>query len=100
MINCRAQVDEIASKHSISNLRPMRTTLEIDDDVYTAVRELSAHSKISIGAAVSGLLRQALFGATLGIPDSAAVTGFRPFPARGAVVSNQMLDQLRESDGA
>lgn len=77
----------------------MRTTLEIDDDVLIAAKELSVRSKISIGAAVSKLLRQALLGPPPAVSTSVPATGFRPFPARSVVVSNLMIDQLRESEG-
>ena len=45
----------------------MRTTLDIDDDVLQAAKEV--------------------------------FLGFRPFTHRGAIVTNEMIDRLREEDG-
>jgi hypothetical protein len=38
----------------------MRTTLEIDDDVMTAARELAAEGRRSLGAVISELARRGL----------------------------------------
>lgn len=38
----------------------MRTTLELDDDVISAARELAAMSSRSLGATVSDLMRKGL----------------------------------------
>jgi hypothetical protein len=35
----------------------MRTTLDIDDDVLTAARELAARERVSLGQAISSLAR-------------------------------------------
>lgn len=43
----------------------MRTTLELDDDVLAAARELAAESGRSLGAAVSDLLRRGLMPAAV-----------------------------------
>ena len=40
----------------------MRTTLNIDDDLLLAVREIARRETKSVGGAVSDLLRQALAG--------------------------------------
>jgi hypothetical protein len=40
----------------------MRTTLDIDDDVLIAAKELSAMRKTSVGQVISDLARQALVG--------------------------------------
>jgi hypothetical protein len=38
----------------------MRTTLEIDDDVVAAARELAAHQRRSLGSVISELARRGL----------------------------------------
>jgi hypothetical protein len=38
----------------------MRTTLDLDDDVLSAARELAANERRSLGAVVSGLARRGL----------------------------------------
>ena len=80
----------------------MCTTLDIDDEVLAAARELARRQGASAGQMVSRLLRAALNGsASLELPaaESPSVAGFRPFPARsGKVVSNDQIDQLRGMD--
>ena len=82
----------------------MRTTLDIEDDVLAAARELARRQGTTAGQMVSRLLRAALSGAAstgqvaAGAPPS--VAGFRPFQARaGVVVTNEQIDQLRDEAG-
>ena len=82
----------------------MRTTLDIEDDVLAAARELARRQGTTAGQVVSRLLRAALSGAAstgqaaAGAPPS--VAGFRPFQARaGVVVINEQIDQLRDEAG-
>lgn len=80
----------------------MRTTLDIDDDVLDAAKELSRRKKLSTGKVVSQLLRQALAGGAAGLAGQAppgAVAGFRPFAPRGAVVSDDLVNTLRDTEG-
>lgn len=79
----------------------MRTTIDIDDDLLAASKELARHEGTTAGAVVSRLLRQALTarGAAEGEPRY-AVPGFRPFAAKpGAVVTNDTLNRLRDEEG-
>ena len=80
----------------------MRTTMDIDDDVLDAAKELSRRQKVSAGKVVSQLLRQALSGQDSGSAASAGaatVGGFRPFTARGVVVSDDLVNALRDAEG-
>lgn len=82
----------------------MRTTLDIDDDLLFAVKEVARRESKSAGAVVSGLLRKSLAGVEPDAPEvqpkeSLAEFGFRPFPKRGGVVSNELIDRLREEAG-
>lgn len=82
----------------------MRTTLNIDDDLLIAVKEVARRESKSAGAVVSGLLRQGLAGndggkAMAQAPERAAEFGFRPFPKRGGIVTNALIDRLREEVG-
>ena len=78
----------------------MRTTLNIDDDVLIAVKELARRESRSLGDVVSSLLRQSL---TRRVTDDSAHReqeaefGFRPFPKRGGIVTNELIDRLREA---
>jgi len=77
----------------------MRTTLDIDDDVLRAAKELARREKKTAGAVISELTRRALTApdpATARAPK--AVHGFRPFPKRGGIVTNAQIDKLREED--
>jgi hypothetical protein len=78
----------------------MRTTLDIADDVLLAIKEAARRQKRSAGDVLSDLARDAL---THRIRDSEirepdGFYGFEPVPHRGAAVSNELIDRLREED--
>lgn len=81
----------------------MRTTLDIEDDVLAAVRDLARRQGLSVGPMVSRLLRAALLADAVAAPSSrpsATVAGFRAFVApAGSVVSDEQIDQLRDAAG-
>ena len=85
----------------------MRTTLNIDDDLLLAVKEIAKRESRSVGGAVSDLLRKAIAGDEpygQGIAETqaafgAASFGFKPFPPRGGIVTNELIDRLREESG-
>jgi hypothetical protein len=80
----------------------MRTTLDIDDDLLLAAKEIARRERSTAGRVVSRLLRRSLTGADPAAPRArrAAVAGFAPFPARaGVVVTNEQVDRLREAEG-
>ena len=76
----------------------MRTTLDIDDDVLRAAKELARREKKTAGAVISELTRRALIAPLPTIRQPKAVHGFRPFPKRGGLVTNAQIDKLREED--
>ena len=79
----------------------MRTTLNIDDNLLIAMNEVVKRESRSAGASASELPRQS-FAHT--VPDGTRGPeedpveefGFRPFPKRGGVVTNVLIDRLRE----
>jgi len=78
----------------------MRTTLDIADDVLQAAKERARREKRTAGEVISELARHAL---TAPPEVPAARTrkvhhGFRPFPKRGGIVTNERIDKLREDD--
>lgn len=75
----------------------MRTTLNLDDDVLLAAKDRARREHRSIGEVISELARQALTRPTPD-PSGEQSHGFRPLPARGRVVSNAMIDDLREDE--
>ena len=76
----------------------MRTTLDIDDDLLAAAREIALRQKRTAGEVVSKLLRQALTGRPIEAERTAA-SGFRPFASRGVVVTDAMIENLRIIEG-
>ena len=79
----------------------MRTTLDIADDVLYAAKERARREKRSTGAVLSDLARQALTrGMTANeVAEPEAFYGFEPLPRRGAAVSNELIDRLRDEEG-
>ena len=83
----------------------MRTTLNIDDDLLLAVKEIARRESRSVGGVASDLLRQALAGdEPSGLAEAQssfrmAEFGFRPFPPCGGIVTNELIDRLREERG-
>ena len=82
----------------------MRTTLNIDDDLLIAIKEVARRESKSAGAIASSLLRRSLAG--IDNSDREGLTaplkaefGFRPFPKRGGIVTNDLIDRLREEVG-
>lgn len=78
----------------------MRTTLDIADDVLHAAKERARREKKTTGEVISELARSALT-APVEAPQARApkaLYGFRPFPKRGGIVNNELIDRLREDD--
>ena len=75
----------------------MRTTLDIEDDVLFAAKDLARREKKSAGQIISALARKGLSGAaTVAAREPKAIYGFRPFPKEGRIVSNELINKLRE----
>jgi hypothetical protein len=76
----------------------MRTTLDIDDDVLHAAKERARRERKTAGEVISELARAALTrDAGSGKPTKSRF-GFRPFPKRGGIVTNEIVDSLRDED--
>jgi hypothetical protein len=78
----------------------MRTTLDIADDVLQAAKERARREKKTAGEVISELARSALTAPPVTPRDQTpkARYGFRPFPRRGTIVTNDLIDKLREDD--
>ena len=76
----------------------MRTTLDIDEDVLRAAKELARREGKTAGAVISELTRRALTAAPSPPRAQKVRHGFRPFPRRGGIVTNEKIDKLREED--
>ena len=81
----------------------IRTTLDLDDDVLPAAKELARRQLLSAGQMVSRLLRQALGGGGVQGPATqleADVAGFRPFSsAAHQLASNDQVEAIRDQEG-
>ena len=80
----------------------MRTTVDLDYDTLIAAKEIARMENTSLGKVISRLVRQALTGnatAQAASSPTTSATGFVPFEARGVVVSNELIDRLRDNDG-
>ena len=80
----------------------MRTTLNIDGDVLTAAKELARRERKTAGELVSDLMREALQARASSAGKARAqrgLYGFKPIPAGGTVVTNELVDELREKLG-
>ena len=80
----------------------MRTTLDIADDVLFAAKELARREKTPLGQVMSELARKVVQQGPPprpGVSEPLAVYGIHPLPPRGAVVSNELIDRLRDEEG-
>ena len=78
----------------------MRTTLDIATDVLQAAKERARREKKTTGEVISELARQALTASPGGptTQEPKPLYGFRPFARRGVIVTNELIDNLREDD--
>lgn len=76
---------------------PVRTTLDIDDDVLFAAKDIARRERKTAGEIVSRLARQGLSGAgPAATREPPAIYGLRPLPKGGRIVSNELVNKLRE----
>ena len=78
----------------------MRTTLDIDDDILQAAKELARAEKKTAGQVLSELARKGLTQPRLERPADhiRIVDGIPVIPARGAVVTKELIDRLIEEE--
>jgi hypothetical protein len=81
----------------------VRTTLDIADDVLNAAKELARREKKTAGQALSELARRGLQARIPSAPPTSRgaeeFCGFLPFGSRGGVVTNEIINGLREREG-
>jgi len=80
----------------------MRTTLNIDDDALSAAKELARRERKSAGQFISELIREALGQRVKDASprrDDGEFYGFQPIPAGGTVVTDEMVNKLRDELG-
>jgi hypothetical protein len=78
----------------------MRTTLDIDDDVLQAAKELARAEKKTAGQVLSELARKGLTQPRTGsrLTEVRIVDGIPVLPARGGVVTKELIDRLIEEE--
>ncbi len=76
----------------------MRTTLDLDPEVLIAAKELARRQRKTAGQVVSELLRRALNQRKADAEETISYE-FKPFSSRGGVVTNALIDELREDTG-
>lgn len=76
----------------------MRTTLDIDDDVLETAREIARREGRTAGRVVSDLLRRALTQSATSaeLDESDEFLGFLPFAPRARLVTDELIDRLRD----
>jgi hypothetical protein len=76
-------------------MRSMRTTLELDDDIVAAARELAAVERRSLGAVISDLARRGLTPARVEADGDLPVIRIR---ADTAAITPAMVRRARDED--
>lgn len=82
----------------------MRTTLDLDDDVLASAKEIARRENKTAGKVLSELARRALTQGPPASPQAAegavqaprSRLGFLPFAPRGAIVTNEQVQSLRD----
>jgi hypothetical protein len=94
----------------------MRTTLDIAEDVLFAAKEVARRDRRTVGDVVSHWARQALLAKREirepgeAAPSDLAATavlaecplaryGIHPLPARGVIVTDELVNRLRDEEG-
>ena len=84
----------------------MRTTLDIDDDVLFAAKELAAKEKKTAGKILSDFFRRALqapaapsLRSKTGKDKFVMKNGFPVLPAGGRIVTTEMIQRIMDEEG-
>jgi hypothetical protein len=74
--------------------------LDIADDVLQAAKERAKRERKTMGEVISELARCALTSAPepLSVKEPKTVYGLKPFARRGGIVTNELIDKLRDED--
>ncbi len=77
----------------------MRTTLDIDDDVLMAVKEMARREKRSAGAVLSDAARRGIAPPASKSDEPVYRNGFRIIPSRGGIVTTEMVRRIMDEEG-
>jgi hypothetical protein len=87
-------------RNAVDSGQTMRTTLNIEDDALLVAKRLAAREKVSLGEAVSQLVRQGARGqASPAAPRQALRGRYALLPARDEVITPEHVRDLMEREG-
>jgi Arc/MetJ family transcription regulator len=76
----------------------MRTTLDIDDDILAAAKQLAKKRNSTAGEVISDLVRQALTGPAIADDEPRYRNGFRLLPRTGQIITSEVVRTWLEED--
>ncbi len=77
----------------------MRTTLDIDNDVLQAAKEIARRERRPAGAVLSDLARDGLRRSAVAADTGGdSYFGFEPIASGGHIVTNELVEHLLEED--
>ena len=85
----------------------MRTTLEIEDDIYLYARQVALAEQVSVGKVVTRLMREGArvagqVSAKTSVPDPDGYVyrnGIPIIPGDGRVITQDLIDRIRDEEG-
>ncbi len=79
----------------------MRTTLDIDEDVLQAVKELARHERTTAGRVISNLARKGLNGDEKPRPGAKYIykNGIPVLPSRGEIITIEHIQKIMDEEG-
>jgi hypothetical protein len=78
----------------------MRTTLDIEEDVLVAAKELARKERTTAGQVISRLARMGLTGEVARTTKKfARKNGLPVFPPDGEIVTNELINRIRDEEG-
>lgn len=78
----------------------MRTTMNLSDDAYLVAKQVATRDRVSIGEAVSRLIRQGAGArAAAPVPANALRGRFALLPRRDEVITPEHIRELMEREG-
>jgi hypothetical protein len=81
------------------SIRCVRTTLDIAEDVLIAAKALGKREGKSAGQVISELARRGLQNEPGTDAGTEEFFGFRPLPARGVIITTELINKLRDEEG-
>jgi hypothetical protein len=90
----------LAERIRCGSITGMRTTLDLDEDVMLAAKELAVRSKRSAGKVISEVFRRGLHAGETPVASrrtrANVAAGFEVLPAGGRVVTAELVSKLRD----